>query len=88
MGVIMTTLFVKESGGRTLEEVDAGCVTLRAHDEKVAAESKRIAESKRVENKSRTFAADSPASTVSQEGDDSAFKASAVPTLAAVSTQE
>ena len=32
LGSVMTTLFVPETGGRTLEEVDADCEVLREHD--------------------------------------------------------
>ena len=43
IGAIMTLFFVKETGGKTLEEVDAACVTLAAHDAKAEAEEDALA---------------------------------------------
>lgn len=37
LGAVMTAIFVRESSGRTLEEVDAGSSVLRAHDAERAA---------------------------------------------------
>ena len=43
LGNIFTYFFVKETGGKTLDEVDAACETLKKHDILVASNNSDLA---------------------------------------------